>query len=286
MADRDSNQDSDTGGGADVGGDVEAQTFVGRDVNLNLEIQATGAELRELAELLVALLSTKGTEVRDGKVVSGEQAVDIAPARVDALRQYLNRQPGVTQSERIDQYLLHLCVNPEFHQWQQRYVALSGGYRSVPELTPSYSAILVRGEGPQRQIERVPLDDIRDHCRSTNLHPAGPAGRGQDDRSAAHRAGQGLRLFAGKRAHRFRSLYGCRLSEVDESPRDFLVRMWREAMPGWVRLERLRCRFPRSVASGSALHPVRRPQRGPARRTTVSDDDGGTLPPIYPRATG
>ena len=36
MADQDSNQDSDTGGGAHVGGDVEAQTFVGRDVNLNL----------------------------------------------------------------------------------------------------------------------------------------------------------------------------------------------------------------------------------------------------------
>ena len=32
---------------------------------------------------------------------------------------------------------------------------------SAPELTPAFSEIEVRGEGPQRQIERVPLPDIR-----------------------------------------------------------------------------------------------------------------------------
>ena len=65
------------------------------------------------------------------------------------------------QAERERQYLLHLCVDPDFRRWEQRYVALSGGYRVLPELTPAFSAIRVLGEGPQRQIERVPLPDIR-----------------------------------------------------------------------------------------------------------------------------
>ena len=96
-----------------------------------------------------------------GRVTAGERSIDVPPELVDALHKYLAAAPGATQPERERQYLGHLCVNPEFHQWQRRYVALSGGYRAAPELTPSYSAILVRGEGPQRQIERVPLPDIR-----------------------------------------------------------------------------------------------------------------------------
>ena len=100
------------------------------------------------------------------------------------------------------------------------------------------------------------------------LHPAGPAGRGQDDRSAAHRAGQGLRPHLQEEDGARIPLF-VRLSaqQVDESPRDFLARMWREAMPGGQVDAASEVR--EAAASGPALHPVRRPQRGAARRSTA-----------------
>ncbi|MFM7173922.1 MAG: hypothetical protein ACKO4U_12910, partial [Caldilinea sp.] len=46
------------------------------------------------------------------------------PEVADALRKFLDAAPGQTQAERERQYLMHLCVNPDFHRWQQRDVAL------------------------------------------------------------------------------------------------------------------------------------------------------------------
>jgi len=147
--------------------------------------------------------------------------------------EWLAAASGATQPERERQYLIHLCVNPEFHQWQQRYVALAGGYRVVPELTHSYSTNLVRDEMPQRQNERVPLADIR---LALDKYPTlillAQPGAGKTTVLQRIALDKGLaRLAEGQTA--LTPLF-VRLSDqrVDESPHGFLARMWQEAMPG------------------------------------------------------
>ncbi|MCB9138041.1 MAG: SUMF1/EgtB/PvdO family nonheme iron enzyme [Caldilineaceae bacterium] len=234
-----------TGGGAHVGRDVETHIFIGRDSVTNLTVNLTGAELEETVARLLALLSAQGARVRAGEVHAGDQRLDVNGALVDAVRQYQQAAPGGDQQARIRQYLAYLCIDPDFHGWQQRYVSLSGGYRAVPELTHSYSAILVRGEGPQRKIERVPLDDIRDaldeHAAFVLLAQPGGGKTTVLQRTALDRALACLRgpdIGRGEN-EKESDLDGLiplfvRLSaqEVRERPLAFLARMWREAVPG------------------------------------------------------
>ena len=128
---------------------------------------------------------------------------------------------------------MNLCVNPEFHQWQQRYVALAGGYRTVPELTPNYSTILVRGEGPQRQIERVPLADIRmaldAHATFILLAQPGAGKTTVLQRIALDKA---QRCLVGDPEALLPLFVRLAAQGEAESPHDFLARMWQAAMPG------------------------------------------------------
>ncbi len=225
----------DTGGGASVGGSVDTAggNFVGRDNITNNFISISGSDLARLADRLFDLLTAPGVTLSAGRVTAGAQSIDAPPELVDALHKYLAAAPGATQPERERQYLVHLCVNPEFHRWQQRYVALAGGYRAVPELTPSYSTILVRGEGPQRQIERVPLSDIRMALdKYATLILLAQPGAGKTTVLQRIALDKGLARLAEGRAA-LTPLF-VRLSDQDvaESPRTFLARMWKEAMPG------------------------------------------------------
>lgn len=152
-----------TAGGAHVGGSVHTGggMFVGHDYVTNVTVNLSASDLTHLADRLYGLLTATGATLGAGEVSVGVERVSISPAQADALRKFLDASPGQTQAERERQYLMHLCVNPDFHRWQQRYVALSGSYQAAPVLSPAYSLIRVRGDGPQRQIERVPLPDIR-----------------------------------------------------------------------------------------------------------------------------
>jgi formylglycine-generating enzyme required for sulfatase activity len=225
----------DSGGGAVVSGGVHTGggDFVGRDKITNNFINISASDLEQLAERLFGLLTAPGVTLRAGRVTAGGQSIDVPPELVDALHKYLAAAPGKTQAERERQYLGYLCVNPEFHQWQQRYVALSGGYRAVPELTPSYSTILVRGEGPQRQIERVPLADIRMALdKYATLILLAQPGAGKTTVLQRIALDKALARLAEERTA-LTPLF-VRLSDqgVAESPRTFLARIWREAMPG------------------------------------------------------
>ena len=225
----------DTGGGAFVGGGVDTRSFVGRDNITNVTINVTGAELHQLTATLFALLATPGVQLRAGEVVAAGQAVAVPPELADALRKFLDAAPGPTLAERERQYLLRLCVDPDFQQWQQRYVALAGGYRAVPELTPAYSAILVRGEGPQRQIERVALPDIRTaldkHAVLILLAQPGAGKTTVLQRLSLDRA---VACLQGEPAARLPLYVRLSAQEAAESPRAFLARIWREHVPGSV----------------------------------------------------
>jgi len=224
-----------TEGGAYVAGSVVTGggTFVGRDNVTNVTVYISGDDLKSLITRLSSLLATPTVELSAGQVRVGETAEALSPALVDALRQFLEAMPGQTAAQRTHQYLLHLCVDPAFRQWQQRYVALSGGYQAAPVLTPAYSAILVRGEGPQRQIERVPLADIRmalDQHRVFILLAQPGAGKTTVlQRIALDKALACLQASPGAHLPLFVRLAA---QQAGETPHSFLARMWRENMPG------------------------------------------------------
>ncbi len=222
-----------TAGGAVVRGDVRAHLFVGRDNITNNYVKLSGDDLDHIARRLFAMLAASTVRLSAGQVTAGEQVEQVPPELADALRQFLDAAPGQTQTERERQYLLHLCVNPDFHRWQQRYVALSGSYQAAPVLSPAYSLIRVRGERPQRQIERVPLPDIRAaldrHARFILLAQPGAGKTTVLQRIALDKALGYLQGEAGAQLPLFVRLAA---QQADETPQAFLARMWREAMPG------------------------------------------------------
>ena len=237
--------------------------FVGRDYVTNNSVELSGDMLERIAHRLFDLLTSPFAQLGAGSVTAGEQVVQVPPEMADALRKFLDavpgqtqaereRQyllhlcvnpdfhrwqqryvPGQTQAERERQYLLHLCVNPDFHRWQQRYVALSGSYQAAPILTPAYSAILVRGEGPQRQIERVPLPDIRaalkNHAKFILQAQPGAGKTTVLQRIALDKA---LACLQGETGAQLPLFVKLAAQQVNETPQTFLARMWQETMPG------------------------------------------------------
>jgi len=224
-----------TAGGAVVRGSVRAHLFVGRDNITNNYVKLPGDDLDHVARRLFAMLAASTVRLSAGQVTAGNQVENVPPELADALRQFLDAAPGQTQAERERQYLLHLCVNPDFHRWQQRYVALSGGYRAAPELTPLLSAILVHGDGPQRQIERKALPDIRtalaDHPKFILLAQPGAGKTTVLQRIALDKALDCLQGGTGAQLPLFVQLAD---QQAHETPHAFLARKWREAMPGGV----------------------------------------------------
>ena len=207
--------------------------FVGRDYVTNNSVELSGDMLERIAHRLFDLLTSPFAQLGAGSVTAGEQVVQVPPEMADALRKFLDAVPGQTQAERERQYLLHLCVNPDFHRWQQRYVALSGSYQAAPILTPAYSAILVRGEGPQRQIERVPLPDIRaalkNHAKFILQAQPGAGKTTVLQRIALDKA---LACLQGETGAQLPLFVKLAAQQVNETPQAFLARMWQETMPG------------------------------------------------------
>ncbi|MBX7236672.1 MAG: SUMF1/EgtB/PvdO family nonheme iron enzyme [Caldilineales bacterium] len=215
--------------------DVHAQTFVGRD--LHLDVQFSGAEMEALLAELLALLRSRDVQVANGSVSAGERGLTVSLAQADALGRYLAAAPPAGPAEREACYLARLCITPDIQRLQQRYVMLSGGYRPPPELAPAFSQLLVKGEGPQRQIERVPLPDIR---QALDEHPAfillAQPGGGKTTvlrRLALDLALRRLQVTA-RPAPSARLPLFVRLAsqQPHETPEAFLSRMWRGALPG------------------------------------------------------
>jgi formylglycine-generating enzyme required for sulfatase activity len=213
--------------------DVSATNFAGRDMHLNVEVHLTGAEAEERLVQLSSLLRRPDVVVGDGAVTAQDQRLAIDTATADALVKYIAARPTEDAQEREEAYLMRLCLDTGLRRIYSRYVPLSGGYRPVRELSPTYSRILVRGDGPQRTIERVRLDDIR---QAVTEHPAfillAQPGAGKTtvlQRLALEMALTRLREGGDALLPIFVRLAS---QKVDEAPIDFLARMWREEAPG------------------------------------------------------
>jgi formylglycine-generating enzyme required for sulfatase activity len=215
-----------------VGGNVAARNFSGRDL-YNIELHFTDTQLQESLDQLLPLLRRGDVVMDDGGVISQGERLPISTATADALVAYIGAKPLADAHEREEAYLVRLWLNTGLQRIYSRYVPLSGGYRPVRELSPTYSRILVRGEGPQRTIERVRLDDIR---QAVDEHPAfillAQPGAGKTtllQRLALEMAQTRLQGGGHPRLPLFVRLAA---QKPDEPPLDFLGRMWWEAAPG------------------------------------------------------
>ncbi len=219
--------------------DVSAETFVGRDqYNYQIALHFSAAQLQESWDRLLPLLRRTDVTLSDdivtsGVVTTGSDRLAIDSAQADALAKYIAAQPQADAHKREEAYLVRLWLDTGLQRIYSRYVPLSGGYRSAHELSPTYSRLLVRGEGPQRTIERVRLDDIR---QALDEHPAfillAQPGAGKTtvlQRLALEMARK--RLQEGDEA--LLPIF-VRLADQqpDEAPLDFLARNWRAQAPG------------------------------------------------------
>ncbi|MCE7985786.1 MAG: NACHT domain-containing protein [Caldilinea sp. CFX5] len=223
-----------------IGGNVNLRDghFIGRDYN-HLEVHFSGAELESLFGQLLPLLRSVDGRVADGVVSAQGQSLTVTAAQAEALGQYLLTNRQRDHSERELHYLARLCIDPTYQQWQRRYTPLAGGYRPAPQLDPRFSEILVRGDGPQRQIERIHLPDIRDaldrHAAAVLLAQPGAGKTTVLQRLLLDLALQRLQSQPPSAAAKPARLpFFVRLAAQlpDETPLAFLTRAWQAALPG------------------------------------------------------
>jgi formylglycine-generating enzyme required for sulfatase activity len=225
----------DTGGGAATLGDLDnrAGVFIGRDLHLNVELRFTAGEMQGLLDQLLNLLRLPGVRIQNGAVNAQEQTLPVGPAQFEALGKYLAATPAASAAEREARYLARLCVHPDFQQWQTRYVTLSGGTRDAPELTPRYSQIQIWGDGPQRERKRVPLPDIRE---AVQRYPAflllGLPGGGKTTVLQRLALDQALARLHDPDAGWLPLWTRLASQKPNETPHEFLARMWRLENPG------------------------------------------------------
>ncbi len=218
--------------GTFVGGDVRARNFIGRD-QYNIEFHFSGAQLQGSLDQLLPLLRRADVTMADGVVSSRNDSLAIGSAQADALVAYIAAQPLADVQAREEAYLVRLCLDAGLRRIYSRYVPLSGGYRPLRELSPTYSRILVRGDGPQRTIERVRLDDIR---QALDEHPAFIllAQPGAGKTTVLQRLALEIALARLQEGGESRLPLFVRFAsqKPDEAPLDFLARVWQEEAPG------------------------------------------------------
>ncbi len=155
-----------THGGTGITGDVEAGTFIGRDQIVVLS-GYTGADLERvlatLREILAQEQAVLRADVSRGRLrVTAPDAVPVtlSAAAADALA------GTAAHAGDVAAYLTALQVNSRYGRWATRFVPLAGTLtaREVPpgwtDVPPEFTLLQVEGEGAQRQIRRIPLDDI------------------------------------------------------------------------------------------------------------------------------
>ncbi len=166
---------TNTQGGAYVGGDVTSGTFIGRDQVIVIN-GYTGADLEQTLTRLRAVLGQGQADL----------CADVAQARLtvtapDAPRFVLSAEAAealwavAARQADVSAYLTALLVNPRYGRWATQFVPLAGtltAFGRPPgwvDVTPELRLLEMVGEGPGRQIRRIPLDDI---TQATAQYPA------------------------------------------------------------------------------------------------------------------
>jgi hypothetical protein len=164
-----------TGGGAYIGESVTAGTFIGRD-QIVLIAGSSAEQLQTVLPQLRGALADPTTALSADP--RGDRITVTAPqAPVITLSQQAAADllPAAAREGDERSYLAALAVNPRYGRWATQFVALAGllaeqerpaGWADIP---PEFTELEVIGEGPQRQLRRVRLEEITDAVRR---HPA------------------------------------------------------------------------------------------------------------------
>ena len=115
-----------TGGGAAIGGNVTAGTFIGRDQIIVIS-DYTGEQLEQVLARLQDILRTGRADLRadiasERLTVTGPEPPHIVLS-ADAARDLL---PVASRREDEDAYLTALQVNPRYGRWASQFVPLAG----------------------------------------------------------------------------------------------------------------------------------------------------------------
>jgi formylglycine-generating enzyme required for sulfatase activity len=156
----------ETGGGAYVDGELRAGTFIGRDQIVVLS-GYTGEQLAGVLARLREILATGAAELR-ADVRRGRLTVTAPDAPRVVLSEAAAESLALAASREADEaaYLAALQVHPRYGRWATQFVPLAGvlttvarppGWRDVPQ---AFTLLEVEGEGAQRRVRRVPVDDV------------------------------------------------------------------------------------------------------------------------------
>lgn len=164
-----------TGGGAGVTGNVTAGTFIGRD-QIFVISGYTGADLETVLTQLRAMLAT-GRAALCTDPGAGRLTVNAPDAPPVLLSVQAAEDLATTAARQADvnAYLTALLVHPRYGRWARLFVPLAGllTVHDCPpgwtEIAPEFTLFEFQGEGAQRQLRRIPLDDI---TQAVSQHPA------------------------------------------------------------------------------------------------------------------
>lgn len=164
-----------TGGGAAVEGSVETGTFIGRDQIFVFngysaeQLEVVLARLRKILADPQAVLQTDVARARLTVAAPGAPTVTLSEQAAGDLLPAAARQTDETA------YLTAVQVNPRYGRWARQFVPLAGTLTTAEhppgwaEIPPEFTELESIGEGAQRQIWRIRLDDITE---ATARHPA------------------------------------------------------------------------------------------------------------------
>ena len=155
-----------TQGGAGITGNVAAGTFIGHDQIIVIS-GYTGADLeRVLAEVRALLATGQATLCAHP---AAERLTITAPTGPSVLLSGEAASALATvaaQQGDVTAYLAALLVHPRYGRWAAQFVPLAGTLtvQERPphwaEIPPEFTLLELHGEGAQRQLRRIPLDDI------------------------------------------------------------------------------------------------------------------------------
>ena len=232
--------DSTTTGGVE-GRDIFAQTINTGHIekHTNLTINVIGESIDRLTELL----GQPGVEIRPAatsgfEAVAGDQTLLLPTNLLEGLK-LLPHASDAGTGLRCRAYAAWLVTRrpqapPQHVAARERYIPLAGrvGFEDML-LTPHFSERRWRGEGPQRQFERIPLSDV---AQAVTEHPAfvllGPPGCGKS--TVLHRlALDTARAFLTGQEERLPLLITLADYRWDQAaPLEFVTKRWVGHAPG------------------------------------------------------
>ncbi len=164
-----------TGGGAAVDGSVETGTFIGRDqifVFNGYSAEQLEVVLACLREMLADPQAVLHTDVARARLMVAAPGAPTVTLSEQAAKDLL---PAAARQTDEGAYLTAVQVNPRYGRWARQFVPLAGTLTTAEhppgwaEIPPEFTELESVGEGAQRQIRRIRLDDITE---ATARHPA------------------------------------------------------------------------------------------------------------------